>query len=104
MNNQEIARRLLNHARDLDADRGSLYEMRAYRQAAETMLRLEEPAERLVALGGRKQLETLPGIGAHLSYTIEGLIRTGEFRTHPRSRSRRRMPPSLVAAHSYPES
>ena len=62
VNNQEIARRLLNHARELHADLGSLYEMRAYRQAAETMLRLEEPAEQLVALGGRKQRNRCRGL------------------------------------------
>ncbi len=30
---------------------------------------------------GRAGLEELPGIGASLAYTIEGLVRTGEFRT-----------------------
>ena len=30
---------------------------------------------------GRAGLEALPGIGASLAYTIEGLVRTGEFRT-----------------------
>jgi DNA polymerase/3'-5' exonuclease PolX len=103
MDNREIARRLQAYAHELDADFGNLHERRAYRQAAEAMLRLDRPAAELVAVGGRKQLEMLPGIGSHLSYTIEGLIRTGEFHTHPRSRSRRRNPPAFQAAHSYAE-
>jgi DNA polymerase/3'-5' exonuclease PolX len=103
MDNHEIARRLQAYAHELDAEFGNLHERRAYRQAADAMLRLDRPAAELVASGGRKELESLPGIGSHLSYTIEGLIRTGEFRTHPRSRSRRRHAPSLQAAHSYAE-
>jgi hypothetical protein len=35
----------------------------------------------LLAEGGRPRLEALPGIGDHLSYTIESLIRIGEFHT-----------------------
>src|SRR5262249_11031967 len=103
MDNREIARRLQAYAHELDADFGNLHERRAYRQAAEAMLRLERPAAELVAAGGRKELESLPGIGSHLSYTIEALIRTGEFRTHPRSRSRRRPTPSFQPALSYAE-
>jgi hypothetical protein len=30
---------------------------------------------------GRQGLEALPAIGRHLAYTIEKLVRTGEFRT-----------------------
>src|SRR5262249_468723 len=40
-----------------------------------------QPVEEIVAGQGRAGLEALPGIGASLAYTIEGLVRTGEFRT-----------------------
>ena len=99
MDNHEIARRLQAYARQLEANQGNLYETRAFRRAALTLLGLAQPAAILVAKGGRAQLERLPGIGSHLSFTIEGLIRTGEFHTHPRSRSGRRMA-SLAAPYS----
>jgi DNA polymerase/3'-5' exonuclease PolX len=103
MDNREIARRLQAYAHELDAEHANLHERRAYRQAAEAMLRLERPAADIVAAGGRKELEALPGIGSHLSFTIEVLIRTGEFRTHPRSRGRRRSAAAFPTAHSYVE-
>ncbi|MBL8798230.1 MAG: hypothetical protein JNM56_30325 [Planctomycetia bacterium] len=81
MDNQTIARVLLEYAGFLGGHDLNLYRRRAYRRAAETLLRLEEPVERIVEEKGRRGLETLPGIGSHLSYTIEGLVRTGEFRT-----------------------
>jgi DNA polymerase (family 10) len=80
MDNRSIAQRLLQHARDLDRET-NLYRIRAYRRAAETVLRLERPIADIVSQQGRKGLEELPGIGQHLSFTIDGLVRTGEFRT-----------------------
>ena len=59
----------------------SLYRVRAYRQAAQTVLELDEPIEELVAHEGRKGLKQLPGIGASLSVKIETLVRTGEIAT-----------------------
>jgi putative hydrolase len=81
MDNRKIAQRLLDHATYLEGQELSLYRVRAYRRAAETVLRLERPLEEIVQREGRDGLEALPGIGAHLSFTLEGLVRTGEFRT-----------------------
>jgi hypothetical protein len=81
MDNPTIAQRLLDHANYLEAREANLYRVRAYRRAADTVFGLERPVAELVAEQGREGLEALPGIGAHLSYTIEGLVRTGEFRT-----------------------
>lgn len=81
MDNETIAQRLLEYANYLEAREASLYRSRAYRRAAETILRLNRPAAEILAESGRDGLEQLPGIGAHLSYTIEGLVRDGEFRT-----------------------
>ena len=81
MDNRTIANRLIDYAHHLEAREASLYRIKAYRRAAETILRLERPAADIVAERGRKGLKELPGIGAHLSYTIDSLARTGQFRT-----------------------
>jgi DNA polymerase/3'-5' exonuclease PolX len=79
MNNQELARQLRNHARALDVEGGNLYRVRAYRRAAQTLLEMDEPAAALLDRGGRRALETLPGIGSHISLALESLIQTGEM-------------------------
>jgi DNA polymerase (family 10) len=81
MDNRTIANRLIDYAHHLQAREASLYRIRAYRRAAETILRLERPAAEIAAENGGKGLSALPGIGRHLSYTIDTLARTGQFRT-----------------------
>jgi hypothetical protein len=81
MDNKTIAQKLIEYAEWLDAEEASVYRVRAYRQAAAAVLAAERPLAELVEKGGRGALEDLPGIGSHLAYTIESLIRTGEFRT-----------------------
>jgi DNA polymerase/3'-5' exonuclease PolX len=81
MDNQTIANRLMRHAHQLEMGRANLYRIRAYRRAAATLLTLEKSVAEVVAEEGRRGLEVLPGIGPHLSYTIEELVRTGEWRT-----------------------
>jgi DNA polymerase (family 10) len=81
MDNRSIAERLIDYAHFLEGEEPNLYRVKAYRRAAEAVLMLNRPVADVVSEQGRKGLETLPGIGTHLSYTIEGLVRTGEFRT-----------------------
>jgi len=81
VDNRTVAQRLLEYANHLDARKENLYRRRAYRSAAEAVLRLDRPVAHIVEQQGRQGLEELPGIGRHLSYTIDGLVRTGEFRT-----------------------
>ncbi len=81
MDNHTIAQRLLDYANYLEAREGNLYRIRAYRRAAETVLGLDRPVREILDECGRRGLEALPGIGTHLSYTLETLVRTGEFRT-----------------------
>jgi hypothetical protein len=81
MDNRKIAQHLLDYAEYLEAREANLYRVRAYRRAAETILALDRPLTDLVAAEGRAGLEELPGIGSRLSYTLEELVRTGEFRT-----------------------
>jgi DNA polymerase (family 10) len=81
MDNRTVARKLLDWARSLEAERASLYRVRAYRRAAETILGLDRPIEELVTGGGRKSLKELPGIGGRMSEKIEKLVRTGDIST-----------------------
>jgi DNA polymerase (family 10) len=81
MDNRTIAERLTEGAHLLEAERGNLYRVMAYRRAAETILGLDEPVEDIVRRDGRRGLKTLPGIGSHLSHAIENLVLTGDFRT-----------------------
>jgi hypothetical protein len=81
MDNLTIARKLNDYATYLEGEEPNVYRVRAYRRAAETVRALDRPVAELVAEQGRAGLEALPGVGASLAYTIEGLVRTGEFRT-----------------------
>jgi DNA polymerase (family 10) len=81
MDNRTIAEKLTGQAHWLESHHRNLYRVKAYRQAAATILGLDEPVEAIVARAGRKGLQSLPGIGAHLSWAIENLVRTGQFRT-----------------------
>lgn len=81
MDNRTIANRLTSHAHMLEQARSSLYRVRAYRRAAETVLGLDEPVAQIVDRDGRKGLQSLDGIGRHLAIAIEQLVRTGEFRS-----------------------
>lgn len=75
MDNRTVAERLTRMAHDLESARASLYRVRAYRRAAETILGLDRPIADIVADTGRRGLADLPGIGRSLSSTIESLIR-----------------------------
>jgi DNA polymerase/3'-5' exonuclease PolX len=81
MDNATIARKLNEYATYLDGEEPNVHRVRAYRRGAETVLALRRPVKEIVEQEGRAGLEALPGIGASLAYTIEGLVRTGEFRT-----------------------
>ncbi|HZU35760.1 MAG TPA: helix-hairpin-helix domain-containing protein [Gemmataceae bacterium] len=81
MDNQTIARWLTDYAHYLETRPESLYRIRAYRRAAQTMLGLSRPVSAILSAEGRAGLARLPGIGSHLAFTIDELVRTGEFRT-----------------------
>ena len=81
MDNQTIARRLFAYADTLEQSETTLYRVRAYRQAAATVLAQSRPLQEVYESGGRAALAALPFIGAHIAYTIEGLLVDGTFRT-----------------------
>jgi DNA polymerase (family 10) len=72
--NQEIARKLREHASDLARNGDNLYRVRAFRQAAMAVLALPREVAELVASGGGKALERLPGVGKSLAATIAGYV------------------------------
>lgn len=75
MDNRTLAQRLASMAHTLEKKQASLFRIRAYRRAAETILGLERPVSELVDHGGRRELADLPGIGKSLSRTIEEWMR-----------------------------
>ncbi len=81
MNNREIARKLLDHACELEVTGQGLFRVRAYRRAAAAVQMLSCEVSELLEQGGREALESVPGIGAHLAYTLEKLVREGEWDT-----------------------
>jgi DNA polymerase (family 10) len=81
MTNSDIARRLMTYARQLDAQGGNLYRVRAFRAAAMTLERMDRPVEEILHERGRPGLEAIPGVGKSLAYSVEILIRDGELKT-----------------------
>ncbi len=65
---------------ELYRSRSNLYRARAYSNAAWSVRPQDRPLEDVLEQEGRRGLAALPAIGAHLAYTIEELIRSGEFR------------------------
>jgi DNA polymerase (family 10) len=70
--NAEIARRLREQATELARAGDNLYRVRAFRQAAMSVLALPVEVSVLVAAGGTRALERLPGVGKSLAGTIAG--------------------------------
>ena len=82
MENTIIARRLQEYARYLDKKNESPYRVKAFRQAAATIEALDRPLYKLYEEQGRNGLESIPGIGSHIAFTVAELIGTGEFHAY----------------------
>ena len=74
MTNEDIARKLRGHASEMARGGANLYRVRAFRQAAMTVMALPDDVSTLVAVGGRKVLERVPGIGKSLAGTIADFV------------------------------
>jgi Holliday junction DNA helicase RuvA len=74
--NQEIARKLREHASELARNGDNLYRVRAFRQAAMAVLSLPREVADIVATDGPKGLERVPGVGKSLATTIAGYLGT----------------------------
>jgi DNA polymerase (family 10) len=75
LSNQDIARKLREHATELAKVNGNLYRVRAFRSAAMAVLGLPGEVAELVAAGRTRELERVPGIGKSLADTITRYIR-----------------------------
>jgi len=80
LTNQEIARRLRDHATELAKANGNLYRVRAFRSAAMAVLGLSGEVSELVASGRTRELECVPGIGKSLADTITRYLRLAPAR------------------------
>ncbi len=74
LTNQDIARRLRDQANELARTGNNLYRVRAFRSAAMAVLGLPADVAELVAAGGPRELERVPGIGKSLATTIAGYL------------------------------
>ena len=79
MSNEEIAGELRLHATELSRSGNNMYRIRAFRQAAMTILALQTPVNVILSTAGRRGLQTLPGIGSSLAETIEGIAMRSEM-------------------------
>jgi hypothetical protein len=79
LDNLAAARRLEQAARTLEERDASLYRVRAYRAAAQTIRALDRPAIEILREGGRRALMDLPAIGDRLAWTLEQLLLTGHI-------------------------
>jgi len=75
--NQEISRKLREHANGLANNGGNLYRIRAFRQAAMAVLALDEDVASIVTASGQQALEQFPGIGKSLAETIANYVLSG---------------------------
>src|SRR5262249_10303695 len=81
VDNESIARRLADYARELESSGPNVFRARAYRRAADVVRAQARPLAEVFGEQGRAGREALGGIGDSLAYTIEGLIESGELRT-----------------------
>ena len=75
--NETIARQLERIAELLEAQDANPFRVQAYRQGAQTLRGLDEPAAELLDREGVEGLRRLPGIGEGLSRAIEQFVGGG---------------------------
>ena len=77
--NEDIAGRLEEIARLLDAQGANPFRMRAYRHAAETLRRLPRPVSEILEQQGLEGLQSLPGIGESIARAIRDVLTRGRL-------------------------
>lgn len=77
--NQEIAEKLGEMAELLEQQGGNPFRVRAYRQAAATLERLDQDIGELVEREGPRGLTALPGIGKGIASAIVELVTRGRW-------------------------
>jgi hypothetical protein len=64
----------------LEKQGASRFRVVAYRRAAQTVAKLENPVDELARIGGPKALDALPGIGPSIASAILEMVQTGHWR------------------------
>lgn len=77
--NSQVAERLAEVARILEAQGANVFRVGAYRRAAAMLRGLERPVDEIVRTEGIEGLQKLPGIGETLARFIHQLVRTGRL-------------------------
>ena len=77
--NSQVAERLAEVARILEAQGANIFRVGAYRRAAAMLRGLERPIDEIVKAEGIKGLQRLPGIGETLARFIHQLVLTGRL-------------------------
>jgi DNA polymerase (family 10) len=77
LTNQDISRKLREHAAALAHTGGNLYRIRAFRNAALAVLALPDEVSAILTSAGPHALEQLPGIGKSLAATIAEYASSG---------------------------
>jgi DNA polymerase (family X) len=77
--NLEIAQRLEEVAEFLEEQGANPYRVQAYRNATQTLQRLDQPITELLQHEGTEGLRQLPGIGESLARSIHALATTGRL-------------------------
>lgn len=97
VSNYEIARIFLEIAEALELRGQETFRIRAYQNAARTILQLDES---LAEIRQRGELTALPGIGEGLAEKIEEILDTGHLRQHDELMEQ--FPPGVVAMMRVP--
>src|SRR5437763_6681572 len=79
LDNRRVAECLETAAHALEAEQDNPFRVRAYRNAAATLHKLDRPAHAIIKADGVEGLTRLPGIGSHLARAIEMLAFTGRL-------------------------
>ncbi|MGZ8846104.1 MAG: helix-hairpin-helix domain-containing protein [Pyrinomonadaceae bacterium] len=77
--NSQVAERLAEVARMLEAQGANVFRVGAYRRAAAMLRGLERPIDEIVKTEGIEGLQRLPGIGETLARFIHQLVMTGRL-------------------------
>ncbi|RPI53813.1 MAG: DNA-binding protein [Acidobacteria bacterium] len=77
--NLDVAAKLEEAAALLSEQGANPFRVRAYRQAASTLSRLQEPVSSIITAQGVEGLEKLPGIGESLARAVRDIVRLGYF-------------------------
>lgn len=90
--NRTLASLFQSMADQLETRRENPHRIRAYRRAAESILRLNED---IAVITQREELKTISGIGKDLAAKVEEFLRTGSIQAY--EQLKRPLPPEIAA-------